>query len=148
MLKLIRASSRRLLRGGFLEALEFEGAFVQGGGVAVYANGQFEPQFVLGFDHFGEGALMRLLRGFVVNDHRLQLLDEPVDDGATEDQEQEEGGQKEPPVVHAGRVVNGAKEFACVHVGHLFWLIVGELMVERPDAGYWILDSRYLMRDA
>jgi hypothetical protein len=101
-----------------LDSLEFEGAFVQGGGVAVYADGQFEPQFVLGFDHFAQGALMRFLRGFVVNDHGLELLDEPVDDRSAKNQEQEERRQKKPAVVHAGRVVNGFQKLGCVHVCH------------------------------
>src|SRR5258707_1101612 len=103
----------------FVDALEFEGAFLQGGGVAVDADGEFEGHLVLGFDDFGEGALMRFLGRLVICNDTLQLADEPPDSCAAEKQEQEERGQKKPAVVHPGGVVNGVKEFNWVHGGHL-----------------------------
>jgi hypothetical protein len=109
-----------------LDALEFEGAFVEGLGVAIEADGEPQPELILGFDHFGEGVLVRLLRGFVVQDQGLQLPNEPVDDGTAEDEEEEKRGQEEPTVVHAGGVVDGVQKFGCVHVGH--WKRVSELV--------------------
>ena len=134
---MVRASLPRLLQGflcgAFLDALEFEGAFFEGGGVAVDAHGQLEGHFVLGFDHFRKSAVIGFALGVVVGNHTLQLLNEPPDDNGAKSEEEEERGEKEPAVVHARRVVDGAQKLVGteIHVGHSGWLIDGELMVER-----------------
>ena len=101
-----------------MEALEFEGAFVQGGGVAVYADGEFEGHLVLAFDDFRERAVVRFALGVVVGNYALQLLNEPPDDHGAKSEEEEKGGQKEPAVIHAGGVINRIKKLSSVHICH------------------------------
>ncbi|MDB6056458.1 MAG: hypothetical protein JWO95_302, partial [Verrucomicrobiales bacterium] len=90
-----------------LEAAEFEGALLQCGGVAIQTDGQLEGRSVLGVDDLLERGVVFASQVFVVGDYRLQLAHQPVDDEAANQQQEAEGGQEKPAVVHQGGVIDG-----------------------------------------
>jgi hypothetical protein len=92
--------------GSFLEAAEFEGALLKGGGVAVEADRQFQCGFVLGVDDLFQGAVVFTAKISLVANNGLELSYEPVDDDAAQEQQQTEGGEEKPAVVHGGGVVD------------------------------------------
>jgi 1,6-anhydro-N-acetylmuramate kinase len=102
-----------------LKATKFETAIRKDRSIAVNADSQLERRLVLCVDNLLKRNMMRFPGNFMIGHHGLEMLHQPVNDRAAQDQQQAERRQEQPAVVHGRSVIHRFQKLARVHICHI-----------------------------